>query len=128
MLAYEQEMSPLPDQLDEVINYVVELKARVEKQRDKKESLLKPDSLCLNGGTPARAFLSPEIVIHQVGSALEVALVTNESCCQLIFSEIVRVLQEEGAEILNASLSVIGDVAFHTIHSEVGDENSCCSI
>jgi hypothetical protein len=36
-----------------------------------------------------------------------------------MFNEIIRVLHEEGAEIINASLSVVEDTVFQTIHSKV---------
>ncbi|OWM77449.1 hypothetical protein CDL15_Pgr016846 [Punica granatum] len=121
-------MSSLPDQLDEAIIYIKELQTRVEKLKDKKESLLEPESL--NTASPVSrssktAILSPEIMIHELGSILDVILIMNNvGCNQLIFNKVVRVLQEEGAEILNANFSVIGDVVFHSIHAEVDKESA----
>lgn len=113
-------MSSLPDQLSEVTNYVVKLKARVEKLKDKRDRLLEPESRSLVGRTTSsRASLSPEIAIHQVGSALEVVFISDKPSSPIIFTEIIRVLQEGGAEVLNANLSIIGDTAFHSIHAEV---------
>jgi hypothetical protein len=36
-----------------------------------------------------------------------------------MFNETIRVLHEEGAEIINASFSVVEDTVFHTINSKV---------
>lgn len=71
------------------------------------------------GKASTGVFQSPEIVIQEAGSGLEVVIISNEPGCQLLFKEIVRVLQEEGAEIVTANLSIIGDIAFHSIHCEV---------
>ncbi|KAH7857191.1 hypothetical protein Vadar_010041 [Vaccinium darrowii] len=68
---------------------------------------------------------SPQIEIHEMGSALKVVLITGLDC-QHIFNQIIRLVHEEGAEIVNASFSTVGDTVFHTIHSKVGDSGFAC--
>lgn len=62
---------------------------------------------------------SPQIMIQEMGSSLVIGLTTCSSS-QFIFNETIRILHEEGAEIVNASFSVVDDTVFHTIHLTVG--------
>lgn len=61
---------------------------------------------------------SPRIEIQQMGSALEVVLITGFDC-QFMFSETIRVLHEEGVDVVNASYKVIEGAVFHSIHCQV---------
>ena len=45
---------------------------------------------------------------------------------KFMFKETIRLLHEEGAEIVNAGLSVVNDTVFHTIHSKVGNNFVIC--
>ncbi|CAN0853048.1 Transcription factor bHLH162 [Linum grandiflorum] len=111
----------LPDQLDQAAKYIKKLQMNMEKMRLKKERLL-----ANNGGEkPAPAVsggmcrpLPPKVEIREMaGSALEVVLVTGLDS-HFVFNDAIRVIQEEGGEIVNASFSVAEDQVFHTIHSE----------
>lgn len=62
----------------------------------------------------------PKIEVQDLSSGLRVVLISSP-VDRLLFYEAVRVLEEEGGEILNANFSVAGDRAFHTIHSMVAD-------
>lgn len=68
---------------------------------------------------PGSKVKPPQIDIHEKGSALEVVLITGLDF-QFMFNETIRVIHEEGAEIVNASFSVVDDTVFHTIHAKVG--------
>lgn len=120
-----QEAAPLPDQLEAASKYIKRLQIKLEKLREKKESLLRIENLnsSMRSGMAmnSETWVPPRISIHQMGSALEVSLVTVVNChnYQALFSEVVRTLNEEGAEIVSASFSVVGNDVFHTIHSEV---------
>ncbi|KAA8519778.1 hypothetical protein F0562_014121 [Nyssa sinensis] len=114
-----QEVLSLPDQLYEAANYIKELQTTLEKLKEKKERLMGTDrpNANLSGGVGLR---SPQIEVHQVGSALEVVLITGLDC-QFMFNESIRIIHEEGTEVINASFSVIDDTVFHTIHSKIGE-------
>lgn len=60
----------------------------------------------------------PRFDIHVNGSALEVVLITGLNY-QFMFTETVRILHEEGADVVSASFSVVDHTVFHTIHSKV---------
>lgn len=62
---------------------------------------------------------SNRIDVHVTGSILQVVLVTGLDS-QSMFNEILRLIHEEGAEIVNASFSVVDDnTVLHTIHAQV---------
>ncbi|KAK2642139.1 hypothetical protein Ddye_023902 [Dipteronia dyeriana] len=116
------EATSLPDQLKEAANYIKRLQIKLERMKEKKDRLIMGTdrSMISETTTTAMAALglmmnSPHIEIHLKGSALEVVLITGLEF-QFMFSETISLLHEEGAEIVNASFSVVNDTVFHTIH------------
>ncbi|KAK3010249.1 hypothetical protein RJ639_010821 [Escallonia herrerae] len=100
--------------------YIKKLQIKLERMKEKKESLMgveKPDAR-LSRETMV-GLRPPQIDVREVGSALEVVLVTGLDC-KFLFNKTIRLLHEEGAEVVNANYSVLDDAAFHTIHSKVG--------
>ncbi|KAG2587463.1 hypothetical protein PVAP13_5NG151781 [Panicum virgatum] len=64
-----------------------------------------------------------EVVHHHDGSSLDVVLISSvERPFKL--HEVVTVMEEEGAEIINANLSVASRKIFHTIHCRVRDNTT----
>ncbi|KAI9198082.1 hypothetical protein LWI28_009748 [Acer negundo] len=120
------EATSLPDQLEEAANYIKRLQIKLERMKENKERLIMGTDRSMISETTtemaaSRLMLkSPHIEIHEKGSALEVVLITRLDC-QFLFSETIRLLHEEGAEIVNASFSVVNDTIFHTIQSKIGD-------
>ncbi|KAL5715470.1 hypothetical protein ACHQM5_017283 [Ranunculus cassubicifolius] len=111
-----KEVSSLVDQLDEATDYIKALENQLDILRKKKLKLEGVISVPGNPRTDRKR--SPEIEIRCVGSALEVILIAANDC-QPMFYKIIRVLHQEGADIVNASFSVVNDSIIHTIHSEV---------
>ncbi|XP_022748934.1 transcription factor bHLH162-like [Durio zibethinus] len=107
----------LPDQIDEAVNYIQNLETSLKVSREKKDSLMgrKRSYRCTN----TASLKSPEIRISEKGSAIEVALITGQES-QLMFYEMIRILHVEGAEVLNASFSTVGNTIFHIVHAEIG--------
>lgn len=115
-----QETGSLPDQIVEATNYIKKLQINLEKMKEKKNNLVGLDErsdVSMNRGR-SLGLKSPQIEIQQKGSALEVALVTGLDC-HFMFKETIRVLQEEGSDIVNASYTVAEDAVYHTIHCQV---------
>ncbi|GAY34525.1 hypothetical protein CUMW_011940 [Citrus unshiu] len=126
------EATSLPDQLDEATKYIKRLQTNLERMKERKERLMgieKPDAAAAtsssgnSSGTITTGLRSPQIEIHEMGSALEVVLTTGLDF-QFMFIETIRLLHEEGVEIVNASFNVVEDTIFHTIHSKIGDSGS----
>ncbi|KAJ7968573.1 transcription factor bHLH36 [Quillaja saponaria] len=115
----------LPDQLREATNYIKKLQMNLMKMKEKKDILMeidqKPRMFNMDSSNKTMVGLkSPQIEIHEMGSVLEIVLITGLDC-QYMFNESIRVLHEEGADIINASFSIVEDTVFHTIHSKVGE-------
>ncbi|KAF3444110.1 hypothetical protein FNV43_RR13800 [Rhamnella rubrinervis] len=113
-----RESLALPDQIDEAINYIKTLEAKLKESEVKKESLLvgrKRSQRNLNLEST-----STQIEIHEMGSALEVVLVSG-SDNQFVFFEVLRIIQEEGADVISAKFSVSGDTTYNVINAEIGE-------
>lgn len=73
-------------------------------------------------GEMAVEFGLPVIEVKQQDSILEVVLITGLKK-RFMFYEVIGILKEEGAEVVNATFSIVGEKIFYTIHSQV--INSC---
>ncbi|XP_027348195.1 transcription factor bHLH162-like [Abrus precatorius] len=117
-----KEALPLPDQVDEAINYIKSLEARVKMAKEKKESL--QGRKRSRGDISSSAFAaagfakSPQLEIHEMGSSLEVVLTCGLDN-QFIFYEIIRMLHEEKIEVRSANSSLAGDSVLHVVHAEI---------
>ncbi|KAI3849186.1 hypothetical protein MKW92_046580 [Papaver armeniacum] len=122
-----KKLMSVPDQLLRATNYIEKLQKRVERMKQKKESVLVMSSrmnIDNNVKPPTEVgLISPIIEINIVGFTLKVVLIASRIYNhQSLFNELIRVLQEEErAEIVNANFSIIDSVGMHTIHSQVGD-------
>ncbi|XP_024031389.1 transcription factor bHLH162-like, partial [Morus notabilis] len=118
------EVISLPDQLDEAATYIKKLQVSLEKMKEKKNSLKgieKSTGNYFNNDVGMGSQKWPQIEVHEKGPALEVVLITGLDC-QFMFNETIRVLHEEGADIVNASFSVVNeDTVYHTIHCKIGE-------
>lgn len=122
-----QEAIPLPNQLEEATNYIKKLQMKLEKMKEKKESLLIANNHRLNFIKYRKMIersskSSPWFEIREVGTiALQVVLRT-ELDSEFSLTHIIRLLNEEGADIVNANYTVLEDVVIHTIHCEVSKQ------
>ncbi|XWS15749.1 hypothetical protein CRYUN_Cryun34aG0028700 [Craigia yunnanensis] len=114
-----REPASLPDQLEEAANYIKRLQTNLERMKERKDSLMGVE-ISTNTTRSSSGPKSPEIQIHEMGSSLVIGLTTGANS-QSIFNETIRILHEEGAEVVNASFSVVDDTVFHTIHLTVGE-------
>jgi len=126
------------DSLDEAAAYIKKLKKRVDELQQKRSSAqlsaAKRGGGSCGGGASTSAGTSSgggagsekaneeaamvEVRHHHDGSSLDVVLISGvERPFKL--HEVVTVLEEEGAEIVNANFSVSGHRIFYTIHSWV---------
>ena len=119
-----QEAQSIPDQVDEAVSYIKSLQGNLEKLKEKKESLMSSrkrphtcSTTCV-GETSTPSLRSPVMEIREMGSNLQVTLVTGLED-QSIFYDIIGILHEESAEVLSASFSVVGNSAFHVLIAQV---------
>lgn len=113
---------PLPDQIDEAINYIKSLEEKMKMAQEKKESLggrnKRPRGSCSSSIAATVVSKSPQLEVHETGSSLEVVLTCGLDN-QFIFYEIIRILQEENIHVRSANSSMAGDSMLHVVHAEV---------
>ncbi|XP_058776877.1 transcription factor bHLH162-like [Vicia villosa] len=115
-----KEHLPLPDQIDNAINYIKSLKTNLKLAKEKKQSLIRNKrslSGCSNSSGAKVSIKSPKIEIHENGSSLQV-MVTCGVDEQFIFYEIIRILHEDHVEVISANSSLAGDSVIHVVHAE----------
>lgn len=106
-------MASLPDQIEGATNYIKTLQAKVEKMKQKKNCLI---------GISANNWSNnslPNVDVRVTGSALELVLITGLNC-ESMFNGIIRLLhEEEGVEVISATLSQLDSTVFHSVHAKV---------
>ncbi|KAB5530062.1 hypothetical protein DKX38_020143 [Salix brachista] len=120
-----KEPLPLPDQIDEAIIYIKSLEERLKRARERKDGLTssrKRSFACTQDPTPAATQKSPQLKIQELGSALEIVLTTGPDN-QFLFCEIIRILDEEGAEVVSANFHVLGDSIFQVLHAQMKESD-----
>ncbi|KDP24116.1 hypothetical protein JCGZ_25773 [Jatropha curcas] len=120
-----KEALPLPDQIDEAINYIKSLEARLKKSQEKKERLSSKKrsfSDYSNSCESTSTLKAPQLQIREVGSALQITLISGLDN-QFLFCEMIRILQEENVEIVNASFSVAASSIFHVVHAQMRESD-----
>ncbi|KAJ0448509.1 putative transcription factor bHLH family [Helianthus annuus] len=117
----------LPDQLQEAANYIKKLQIKLEKMKEEKDHLMRMKKLEINPDKKSKTASvmvgqqrTPQIDVREIGSSLEAILITGVDF-QFLFSETIRVIHEEGFDVVNASFSIINDMVVHTIHAQIGE-------
>nr|XP_028953501.1 transcription factor bHLH162-like isoform X3 [Malus domestica] len=120
------EIEPLSqtDQIDEAINYIKSQESKLQKLKEKKESLMRTRkrsyaTACVNVES-TRSAKAPHIKIHEKDSTLEVVLISGLENHQFMFYDIIRLLDEEHANVVHANFSTLGDSTFHIVRAEIG--------
>ncbi|XP_042488065.1 transcription factor bHLH162-like [Macadamia integrifolia] len=113
-----KEISSQQDQLDHAASYIKELRQRLEELKERKQEAI---NICgINNDIRETMSIGsnvPVLELRDMGHSLEVTLITGLNK-NLMFTEVISVLTEEGAEVVNASFSVMGEKVFYTIHSQ----------
>ncbi|KAM5572062.1 transcription factor bHLH162-like [Rosa sericea] len=123
-----KEMMTQQSQLDLAASYIKQLTERIENLKERKEKELKSKlgtsnkSSINNVDRPNKAVVVgsrlPVIKLTESGSSIEVMLISGLNK-NFMFYEVISVLEEEGAEVVSANFSTVGDKVFHTIHAQV---------
>lgn len=118
-----QELLTQQDQLDLAASYITDLRQRIEKLNERKEEAIKALNGEKRGGDVFDQGMSsgprlPVIELKDLGCSIEVILISGLQKNFMLY-EVISVLEEEGAEVVNASFSVVDDKIFHTLHAQV---------
>ncbi|KAK4779429.1 hypothetical protein SAY86_006957 [Trapa natans] len=123
------------DQFDLATTYITQLKEGIDGLKKRKDQLMEIRTKCVTNdkgvievGAVAGPMAStrgdadivklPVIQLMEWVSGLEVSLISGLNKKFMLF-EVISLLHEEGAEVVSASISTIGDKIFHTIHAQV---------
>lgn len=107
------------DQLELAACYIKQMRERVEKLKRVKEQAITTIQTSRSGMASMMIGLRlPVIELRDFGSSIEVVLVSGLNK-NFMFYEVITVLSDEGAEVVSASYSTVGDKVFHTIHAQV---------
>ncbi|CAN4094134.1 unnamed protein product [Withania somnifera] len=116
-----QETMALPDQIDAAIAYIKSLEMKLEKskmQLEKLRSKKSPNLLCMANHDPTRSpskSSSPQIEIHEMNPTMDLILMTGLDNLAM-FNNIIRLLNEEGFEVINANFSLHGNCLMQIFH------------
>ncbi|CAL4977332.1 unnamed protein product [Urochloa decumbens] len=108
------------DQLDSAAVYIKQLKERIEALKRRKEgggSSGKGGSAAAAAAAAGGGVRMPVVEVRYQDGTLDVVLI-SEAGRPFKLHEVITVLEQEGAEVVSASFSVVGDKIFYTIHSQ----------
>lgn len=107
------------DLWDQAVSYIKKLQERVERLNQRKEMALSSRGLDNIPGRVLSSFRFPVVEVRHFDSTLEVSIISGRMGKGFILHDVLTVLEEEGAEAINASFAIVGDKIFCTIHSQV---------
>ncbi|KAI6675349.1 hypothetical protein NL676_003255 [Syzygium grande] len=121
-----KELLSQQDQLDQAASYIRQLKEKIDGLKLRKEQAIllsegidPSSSLTSSNDQEANlGFVLPVFELRDHGLGLEVILISGRRKNFMLY-EVISILEEEGAEVVSASFSVIGDKIFHTLHAQV---------
>ncbi|KAH7550442.1 hypothetical protein ACOSP7_024228 [Xanthoceras sorbifolium] len=126
-LQTSKEIISQQDQLDQAAFYIKQMSERIDKLKRIKEQAMKPTTndpnsstshtLMDNTGTNFGLKL-PMFELRDLGSSIEVVLISGLQRNFFLY-DVISILEEEGAEVVSASFSTVGDKVFHTLHAQV---------
>lgn len=119
------EGAPLPDQIDEAVEHITDMKTRLEKLRQKKEFLLRrnqPNNSCITNDqiqASNQRSSSPLVEVHDMGPNIDV-IIANGLQNYSNFRHIIRLVHQNGDEIASASFARDGNSSIQVLHDKIG--------
>ncbi|KAJ4818087.1 basic helix-loop-helix (bHLH) DNA-binding superfamily protein [Rhynchospora pubera] len=115
------------DNLEEAASYITKLRSRIEKLKEVRRRISSSTAnnyANANDNDKRMGMLTIGMV-----PIIEVLIINNNSytntsimypqCHKLTFYKVIRIIEEEGADVVNASLSSLADKLVYTIHSQI---------
>ncbi|RRT54546.1 hypothetical protein B296_00049122 [Ensete ventricosum] len=118
--ANSKDMLSQQDHLDQATSYIKDLRGRIERMKQQRGDI-RTSAEGTNKDVDSEMkteFRLPVVEVRHRDQNLEVVLVSGLQK-RFKFHEVIGVLEEEGAEVVNANFSVVGEMIFLTIHSQV---------
>ncbi|KAL6010996.1 hypothetical protein ACLOJK_001440 [Asimina triloba] len=120
---YTREALSQQDQLECAEAYIRLLKEKVDGLKQKRDLLAKgmngtTVSRDIGGGMMGLGVRLPVIEVRDLGTSLEVVVISGLNK-NFMLCDVISAIEEEGAGVVNANFSFVGDKIFHIIHSQV---------
>ncbi|KAL5759804.1 hypothetical protein ACOSQ2_018642 [Xanthoceras sorbifolium] len=109
-IQYPKMQFSMADSVDQATAYIKKLEEKIKKLRERKELILKGDHY---------EKFEPVVLINikSSESTLEVSIISGPKK-NFLLHQVISVLVEEGAEVVNITYHRAGDRVFHTIYSK----------
>lgn len=110
------------DQLDQAATYIKQLRDRIDKLKEMKEEAMKSIKTSNSNIMDAMniGLRLPLVELREFGPSIEVVIISGLQKNFMLY-EVINILEDEGAQVVSASFSTLGDKLFHTIHAQVSD-------
>ncbi|XP_056854969.1 transcription factor bHLH167-like isoform X2 [Raphanus sativus] len=105
------QLLPVPQLIDQSTSYMIQLKEKVTYLKEKKKTLL-GEVRCRSERSSS---LLPKLSIHSRDSIIEMNLIISDNVKRLALHELMRVFEEEGAQVMSANLQNLNDRTAYTI-------------
>ncbi|KAG2267860.1 hypothetical protein Bca52824_062415 [Brassica carinata] len=92
---------------------MIQLKEKVKYLKEKKKALLGKELWCHPEGSSSS--LLPKLSIHSRGSIIEMNLIISVNMKRLTLHELMRVFEEEVAQVMSANVQNLNDRTAYTI-------------
>ncbi|XP_057797506.1 transcription factor bHLH162-like [Salvia miltiorrhiza] len=118
-----KEIGNMSDELGEAASYIKKLQERLEAMKRKRDFLKVRKSENLKSNESDGGSEGPVVQVDGNGSTLKVVLMSGiqEQCmCMCMLKETLRILMEEGADVVSAAFSVLDRTVIHTVYSQIG--------
>ncbi|KAL0923808.1 hypothetical protein M5K25_004585 [Dendrobium thyrsiflorum] len=114
-----KEITSQQDHLDRAAEYIHNMRERIQKLKQRKElgrsNYMESDTEMEDSAK--LGFKFPVVEVRHQDQNLEVLLISGLKK-RFALHEVIGILEEEGAEVVNASFSIVGNKIIYTIHCQ----------
>ncbi|KAL6006959.1 hypothetical protein ACLOJK_032455 [Asimina triloba] len=109
------------DQVDLAAEYIKKLQMKIEELKRKRDiaTTVNEANGDMRGATMVGLRL-PVVEVKELDSALEVVLISGSER-NFMTCDVICILQEEGVDVVNATISFVADRVIHVIHAQVSN-------
>ncbi|KAH6801315.1 hypothetical protein C2S52_001779 [Perilla frutescens var. hirtella] len=111
------------DQLDHSVAYIKSLRDRLEELKRRKTQLTNIDTIMNytnnnNNNNVVESKVQPILTVKELGSSVEVVVISG-LIKNFRLHDVIKIIEEEAAEVLTVSISTIDAKIIQTIHAQV---------
>ncbi|KAL7128936.1 hypothetical protein ABFS83_13G028400 [Erythranthe nasuta] len=119
---------PVPDQMDEAVEYIKSMKTKLEEMSRKKDSLKLPrNEYCDQDQTTTSIEKTPLVEVHNMGPNIDVVLAKGLKDFST-FHDIIRMLHRHEVEVASASFARCGDSTIQILQDNNNNKDGQCRL